>query len=176
MRLAEDGVMTYHRLTRRMKTNSFPLFISLMLASTVALAQTTMTPEEMRTHAALHLLAGMAAGLLSAGVADSAVPGRTISDYPLLLPAIAVSSATTAGIAKETLDSTGFGVPLFAEAMFTTGGGVLAGAMIGCLEGARISPRVPLVAVGTILAIPVMIAFVQEVEWNAHQARKRRGP
>jgi hypothetical protein len=175
--LAEDGVPAYHRRTAFMKTAAFLILLCVALAPRAASAQAQPVigaaagGSQLSAHIVIHALAGLASGLLAAGLVEAAGPPRTFSDFPLLLPGVAVSSATAAGIAKEVLDSTGFGAPRFAEALSAVGGGLLAAAMIGGLEGARIETPVPLLSIGALFAIPVTIALLEEIVWNVHRPR-----
>jgi hypothetical protein len=74
----------------------------------------------------LHVLGGMMVGLAAAGVVDAAIDPAVVSQYPWLLPATALAGSAAAGIAKEVLDSMGFGDPRFSDILITSAGGVAA--------------------------------------------------
>lgn len=125
----------------------------------------------------LHSLGGTMSGLIAASVAALAYPEATARGYPLLLPAFGFSAALTAGIAKEVLDSTGFGDPQWHDIMHTMLGGALAAAFIAVAQLAfdwhapRRNEAVLYGSVGVAIAIPVGIGFLREIELNVEKRR-----
>jgi len=133
---------------------------------------------------ALHFLAGMAGGLLAAAAVESLQNPQLIGSYPLYLPAVALSTATVAGIGKEVLDSTGFGGAEFSDILITMAGGLTAAATVAYAE--RLFPATPegktngatlFAATGALLAIPVVIGLIHEIVRSAQRhATAREAP
>lgn len=127
----------------------------------------------------LHLLGGAMTGLLAASAA-SAVYGRsTVEGYPLLVPSIAFSAALTAGIGKETLDSTGFGDPQWTDIMHTLIGGLIAAGVTAGVEAigggtSYQSKTILLAVVGVSIALPVGAGFAREIAIFLHKERAKR--
>ena len=71
----------------------------------------------------LHVLAGMAVGLTAAALTQDFNDPSAFTGQALVLPAVALGAAAVAGIAKELLDSTGFGDPRFTDILITMSGG-----------------------------------------------------
>ena len=128
----------------------------------------------------LHFLAGMAAGLESAGIFECALgPEGTARLWPLS-PVIALSGSALAGAAKEILDSTGFGDPRLEDALITTAGGLCAACAV--LLAHVILPQGADGWAGSqaftqtsaaLLAIPVAVGFIMEIE--RYRARRSAG-
>ncbi len=128
----------------------------------------------------LHFLAGMSLGLLGAGLAESALQPGAPQQQPLALPAIAVSVSVPFGIAKEVLDSTGFGDPRFADILITTSGGLAAAVVVGYTEllyppsaSGKRNGYVFLVSTSALLAVPVVFGFLREIRTNIDRRRTR---
>ena len=128
----------------------------------------------------LHFLAGMAAGFESAGIFECALgPTETARSWPLS-PVIALSGSALAGIAKEILDSTGFGDPRLTDALITTAGGlVAAGAMLFAhlilppdADGWAGSQAFAQTS-AALLSIPVAVGFIVEIQrYKARRAAR----
>jgi len=126
----------------------------------------------------LHFLAGMSLGMMGAGLAEYALQPAYPSQNPLALPAIAVSVALPAGVAKELLDATGFGDPRLTDILITTAGGLLASLMVGYAEAlypptgsGRQNSVALLLSTSALLAVPVAIGFAREVRNNLEKRR-----
>lgn len=118
----------------------------------------------------LHAYGGAMSAFLVTSFAMHFYSASTIRNYPLLLPAIGLSSALTAGIAKETLDSTGFGDPQWSDIIHTIVGGMLAAGAIAAIElsasgqsgSLRYGSEV-LAGAGFSLAVPIAAGLAEEV-------------
>jgi peptidoglycan/LPS O-acetylase OafA/YrhL len=80
--------------------------------------------------AALHVLAGASSALLIGAVAYPLVEAESDQRSALLVAGLGLSGALLAGIAKELLDSLGFGQPQWSDLLLTLGGGVLAASLV----------------------------------------------
>jgi hypothetical protein len=125
---------------------------------------------------ALHLLAGAASGLLSASIFSHSYQSSTIQEYPLLLPAAALTAAVFAGFAKESVDSTGFGDPQWRDLRNTALGGTAAALLVGGAETAfgndpqgRRTFGIVCLAAGAFLSIPVMVGLRDEIVTFLHR-------
>lgn len=123
-----------------------------------------------------HLLGGFASGLLATSVIDAGASPAVVAGYPLYLPAVALSTATAAGIGKEVLDSTGFGGAEFSDILITMAGGLLAAGVSAYVEtrfpatpGGRQESATVLGVAGALLSVPVIIAFVHEIVRHARR-------
>jgi hypothetical protein len=132
-------------------------------------------PMAMPPDTLLHLLAGFTAGMLAPALVSLAVPESTVRDHPYYLPAIGLTAAIDAGLAKETVDSTGFGDPDWWDAVHTALGGLLAGAIIFGIEGTlppgsdeRRELEVTGAAASIAAGVPVLIGLAAEI--HAHFA------
>ncbi|HET6487524.1 MAG TPA: hypothetical protein VFH83_13945 [Spirochaetia bacterium] len=126
----------------------------------------------------LHFLAGMSLGMLGAGLAEYALQPTYPSQYPLVLPSVAISVALPAGIAKELLDATGFGDARLTDVLITTAGGLLASMMVGYAEAlypansrGKSNSVALLLSTSALLAVPVAIGFAREVRNNLEKRR-----
>jgi len=124
----------------------------------------------LRTDTVLHGIAGAMAALLAASAGASLYPQATVERYPLLLPSLGLSAAVAAGIAKETLDSTGFGDPQWGDLIHTLIGGLAGAGFIALIE--RNPGRGPGVGtnhtglyagIGVTLSVPIAAGMLQEV-------------
>ncbi len=129
----------------------------------------------------LHVLGGMTAGFAVAGVLQSTVDPELLRQYPLFLPAMALSAAVAAGIAKELLDATGFGDPRIADILITSAGGAAAAAMIGCAGllypragSASLQVGAYLFGAAALFAVPVAAGFVYEIRRSISRAKQAR--
>ena len=125
---------------------------------------------------ALHLLAGAAAGLVSASIFSHGYQSSTIEEYPLLLPAVAVTTSLFAGFAKESVDSTGFGDPQWRDLRNTALGGTAAALLVGGAETAfgnnpqgRRTFGIVCLAAGAFLSIPVAVGLRDEIVTFLHR-------
>ena len=112
----------------------------------------------------------MALGLAAAGIADAAGDPQLGAVHPFSLPLIALSASAAGGIAKEILDSTGFGDPRFIDIFFTMSGGLVAALAAGYVEGlypstlsGRANSTSFLASMALGVSIPVVIGFVGEI-------------
>lgn len=118
--------------------------------------------------AVLHAVGGIMAGMLAASAASTLSSPSTLTEYPLFLPAVGFSAALTAGIAKETLDSTGFGTAQWTDLFHTMIGGLLVAGMIAGVElsptsGSFSTQRNVFALTGISLAVPIGAAFAEEI-------------
>jgi hypothetical protein len=118
----------------------------------------------------LHFLGGMMLGLAAAGIADLAVDPQLAAAHPCMLPLVALSASALGGVAKELLDSTGFGDPRFTDILITTGGGVAAAFAVGWAEGlypsnhsGRANAASFLLSMAIGASVPVVIGFIGEI-------------
>lgn len=118
----------------------------------------------------LHFLAGMSLGMLGAGLAEYALEPTYPSQHPLELPSLAIAVALPAGIAKEVLDSTGFGDPRITDVLITTAGGLAAALIVGYAESfyppdgsGKANSVALLISTSALLAVPVAFGFAKEV-------------
>jgi hypothetical protein len=154
-----------------MRRTAVLIAVMLLPAAGGAYGQALFTPGQPPAGKYLHFLAGMAAGFESAGIFECALgAGETARSWPLS-PVIALSGSALAGIAKEILDSTGFGDPRLSDALITTAGGlVAAGAMLFAhlvlppdtdgWAGSQAFAQTSAV----LLSIPVAVGFIVEIE------------
>lgn len=165
------------------------LVLSLLVlvgAPTFAAAQSTFAARRialpllpaLKPDGVLHSFGGTMSGLIAASVAAQLYPQSTIRRYPLLLPALGASAALTAGIAKEVLDSTGFGDPQWHDIMHTILGGALATAFIAAGElafdgrhAATTNETWLYGTVGVAFAVPVGVGFLREIELYLEKRR-----
>ncbi len=119
----------------------------------------------------LHFLAGMAAGFEAAGIFECAYGPGVMTQSIVLSPLAALSGSALAGVAKEILDSTGFGDPRLTDVLITMAGG-LAAAMAVLLAHAILPPTTDgwagsqayLQTSAALLVIPVAAGFIVEIE------------
>lgn len=121
-----------------------------------------------RPDALLHAAGGIMAGMFAASAASALSSPSTLEKYPLFLPAVGLSAALTAGIAKETLDSTGFGTAQWTDLVHTIIGGIVAAGMIAGVElsgssGSAAAQRSAFALAGIGFAVPIGAAFAEEV-------------
>jgi hypothetical protein len=159
-----------------LKRVPYIVMLCLILLPHPARADTGLEPPTAGKY--LHFLAGMAIGLAAAGVVQIANDPQVPAPFPFVLPTIALSAATVAGMGKELLDSTGFGDPRFTDILITMTGGLAAAAAIayeeslhppthtGALNGATY-----LLSTAMLLAIPVVNGFVKEI--TSYEKRQR---
>jgi hypothetical protein len=131
----------------------------------------------------LHFLAGMAAGLEAAGIFEYAYGPQGTGQHPLLFPAVALSASAVAGIAKEILDSTGFGDPRLTDILITMTGGLVAAGAVGYAEylypptrDGWVNGTSFLQLTAALLAIPVIVGFVVEIDRYAERRAAEKAP
>lgn len=171
---------------RLLLTVLFLAGVSELAAAQSAAAQPVRAPRRLalpllpplKPDGVLHSLAGTMSGLIAASIAAQAYPQSTIRRYPLLLPAIGASTALTAGIAKEVLDSTGFGDPQWHDIMHTILGGAVATAFIAAAGLAYDGRRASMTneawlygSVGITFAVPVAAGLLREIELYLEKRR-----
>jgi hypothetical protein len=126
----------------------------------------------------LHFLAGMSIGALGAGILEGArEPGYAVQ-HPLCLPVAALAASAVAGIAKEALDSTGFGDPRVEDILITMAGGLTAALVVGYAgsvypgtAGGRLNSVTFLLSTSALLALPVALGFAREIRNNIERRR-----
>lgn len=116
----------------------------------------------------LHAVGGIMAGMLAASTASAFSNPTTLNEYPLFLPAVGFSAALAAGIAKEALDSTGFGTAQWTDLVHTMIGGLIVAGMIAGVElspsaGTYTAQRRAFALAGIGFAIPIGAAFAEEI-------------
>lgn len=116
------------------------------------------------------------AAFFAASIGADLYPPSTIQHYPLLLPALGAAAAVTAGVAKETLDSTGFGDPQWADLLHTAIGGFAAAGFVAAVERspgiASPSRQAALFSgLGMSFSVPIAAGLVEEI---ARYLTKRR--
>jgi hypothetical protein len=118
----------------------------------------------------LHFLAGLALGLSAAELVHALPLPVALQENELVLPLAAFSASVVGGIAKELLDSTGFGDPAVTDALVTMTGGLAAAAVVGYAQSiyppgsaGRANEASFLLTSAIVLAVPVVIAFAGEV-------------
>ncbi len=129
----------------------------------------------------LHFLGGMMLGLAAAGIVDLASDPQLGATHPWSLPLTAIAAAAAGGVAKELLDSTGFGDPRFTDILITTAGGLAAALAAGYAEslypsspGGRADGASFLISMALGAAIPVTIGFIGEIKKNLDRRAKER--
>ena len=118
----------------------------------------------------LHFLGGLALGLAAAGITDAVCSPAYLQKYPVVLPLVALSAATVGGIAKEILDSTGFGDPRFTDIIITMTGGlaaVCAALYAQAVYPATLTGRADsssfLISMSVSVSFPVIVGFIGEI-------------
>lgn len=129
----------------------------------------------------LHFLAGMAAGFEAAGIFECVYGPGVMTQSILFSPIAALSGSALAGVAKEVLDSTGFGDPRLTDVLITMAGG-LAAAMAVLFAHAILPPtsdgwagsQAYLQTSAALLVIPVAAGFIVEIERNRTRRAQQR--
>jgi hypothetical protein len=126
----------------------------------------------------LHFMAGMAIGVAAGGAAEATERPGFAAQYPLRSPALALSASAVAGLAKELLDSTGFGDPRVEDVLITVAGGLVAALVVGYAEsvypgsaGGRLDSVTFLFSTSALLAFPVALGFAREIRNNIEKRR-----
>ena len=101
-----------------------------MLSVFAPLCEAESAGGELEESAALHVLAGASSALLISAVAYPLVDAASEQRSALLVAGLGLYGALLAGIAKELLDSLGFGQPQWSDLLLTLGGGVLAASLV----------------------------------------------
>ena len=160
------------------------LTVALLLAARLmAFADAVPTLSEPLTGKFLHVLGGMSIGLAAAGIMDVAIDPSLTASQPWILPASAVAGAALAGVAKEILDSTGFGDPQFTDILITSSGGVAAALMLGYAQtlypptrNGQVNSASFIFSVATLLAMPLVNGFLVEIRRYAVRRRSQSRP
>ncbi len=128
----------------------------------------------------LHFLAGLALGLSAAELVHALPLTPELQQSALLFPAAALTASAVGGIGKELLDLTGFGDPAVADAIVTVSGGLAAAAVVAYThslypaDGAgRANEASFLLSSAAVIAVPVVIAFIDEVKRFIERSRAR---
>lgn len=118
----------------------------------------------------LHGIAGAMAALITASIGASGYSQAAVEHYPLLLPSLGLSAAVAAGIAKETLDSTGFGDPQWGDLVHTVIGGVAGAGFVALVErssgggpGGDPNHAGVYAGIGLTLSVAIAAGMVQEI-------------
>lgn len=130
----------------------------------------------------LHFLAGLALGLSAAGLVGASPVAAGPGQDALFLPVVALSASAVGGIAKEVLDSTGFGDPSVSDIVVTMSGGLAAAVIVGYAQSlypstsSGVANEASLLLSGAaVAAIPVFIGFAGEVARFIGRMRARHG-
>jgi hypothetical protein len=131
----------------------------------------------------LHVLAGMAIGLTAATLTQDMSDPSAFAGQPMALPTVALGAAAIAGIAKELLDSTGFGDPRYTDVLITMGGGLIAaGSMLYTQSvypqtgNGRLNSSIFSLVTALLLAVPVGIGFIKEINSAIERQSSPRNP
>ena len=129
----------------------------------------------------LHVLGGMVTGLVAAGVVNAVADPAVLSQYPWVLPATAMAGSAIAGIAKEVLDSTGFGDPQLSDILITSTGGVVAALVLISAQSlypptrnGQVDSSSFVFSLAVLLALPVINGFLVEIGRHVDRRAPRR--
>ena len=159
--------------------SSIALLILLSSALVVVPAAAQSSVPLVKRDTMLHILAGAMSGLLVSSAVSAIYGHTTVDAYPLLLPAVGLSAAIAAGIAKETVDSTGFGDPQWRDIIHTLIGGAIAAGITAGIEhmGGSSTYRAKttlLATIGVTLALPVGAGLGQEISLFLKKEKAKR--